>query len=50
VHPARFPGSGLIGRYGDDVELAYLIILIVAFIAIGAMSVVVLLKLFAGQR
>jgi hypothetical protein len=32
------------------VELAYLVILIVAFVAIGALSVVVLLKLLAGQR
>jgi hypothetical protein len=37
-------------RYGVDVELAYLVILIAAFIAIGAASVLVLVKLVAGPR
>ncbi len=31
-------------------EATYLVILIVTFIAIGAMSLYILLKLFAGQR
>jgi hypothetical protein len=31
-------------------EAAYLVILIVTFLAIGAMSLFILLKLFAGQR
>jgi hypothetical protein len=33
-----------------DVETAYLILLIVAFLAIGAVCVRVLLKLYAGER
>jgi hypothetical protein len=32
------------------VETAYLIVLIAAFVAIGAMAVYILVKLFAGQR
>jgi hypothetical protein len=33
-----------------DMETVYLVLLVATFLAIGAMSVVVLLKLFAGQR
>jgi len=32
------------------VETAYLIVLILTFVAVAAVSVVVLVKLFAGQR
>jgi hypothetical protein len=32
------------------VETAYLVILVVTFIAIGAVSLYILAKLFAGQR
>jgi len=32
------------------VETAYLVILVLTFVAIAAVSVYVLLKLFAGQR
>jgi len=32
------------------VETAYLVLLILAFVAITAVSVLVLVKLFAGQR
>ena len=31
-------------------ELTYLVILIVAFVGIGALSLYMLVKLFAGQR
>ena len=31
-------------------ELIYLVILVVTFIGIGALSLYILLKLFAGQR
>ncbi|SOD70734.1 hypothetical protein SAMN05892883_0386 [Jatrophihabitans sp. GAS493] len=31
-------------------EATYLVLLIVAFLAIGAMSLYILFKLFAGQR
>ena len=31
-------------------ELTYLVILVVTFIGIGALSLYILLKLFAGQR
>ncbi|SDI91831.1 hypothetical protein SAMN05444157_0793 [Frankineae bacterium MT45] len=31
-------------------ETTYLVLLIVAFLAIGAMSLYILFKLFAGQR
>jgi hypothetical protein len=34
----------------DGVETAYLVLLILAFVAIAAVSVLVLVKLFAGQR
>jgi hypothetical protein len=38
----------------DDIlrcmETVYLVLLIATFLAIGAMAVIVLLKLFAGQR
>lgn len=43
------------GRAGGDyrrvmLESVYLVVLIAAFLAIGAMSIVILYKLFAGQE
>jgi hypothetical protein len=36
--------------YPAPMELAYLVVLVAAFVAIGVMSGYILYKLFAGQR
>jgi hypothetical protein len=45
-----FPGYGLSCGTLPGMETTYLVVLVATFLAIAAMTVVILLKLFAGQR